>query len=192
MKKTNKILAIILAALLAMTTGITAFADYPVLKENELYGINIVDVAEETVTFMFQPKETSEYVLRSYNNDEDDEIDPYVFLYDEYWEYVASADDNYEDLNFTLRFIAEAGEVYYIEVGSYVGEDSFDIMIEACDEHTECFDNDFDGYCDWCDELLCEHICHKGGIAGFFWKIINFFNSLFFINPVCDCGAWHY
>ena len=38
----------------------------------------------------------------------------------------------------------------------------------------------------------CEHNCHKDGITGFFWKIVNFFSKLFGINPVCECGATHY
>ncbi|MGN0447438.1 MAG: CotH kinase family protein [Acutalibacteraceae bacterium] len=38
----------------------------------------------------------------------------------------------------------------------------------------------------------CDHICHKGGIEGFFWKIINIFNKLFGINKVCECGIKHY
>ncbi len=192
MKKYSKIIAVAMAVLMIMMTSITAFADYPVLTEGELHGVNIVGEVEETVTFTFQSDETAEYVLRSYNNEEDDDIDPFVYVYDEDWEYIASGDDTDEDYNFVVSFTAEAGAVYYIEVASYLGDDSFDIMIEACDEHTECYDNDYDAYCDWCDELLCDHICHKGGIGGFFWRIINFFNSFFFINPFCECGAWHY
>ncbi len=53
-------------------------------------------------------------------------------------------------------------------------------------------DNDKDGYCDICDELLCDHDCHRGGFAGFFWKISNFFNKLFGTNKYCECGAAHY
>lgn len=54
------------------------------------------------------------------------------------------------------------------------------------------FDNDPDGYCDGCGELLCDHNCHKGGIAGFFWKIGNFFNKIFRTKQYCECGAAHY
>lgn len=58
-------------------------------------------------------------------------------------------------------------------------------------------DNDNDGYCDECEELLdpsveCDHNCHKGGILGFFWKIARFFNKLFGINKYCECGVAHY
>ena len=38
----------------------------------------------------------------------------------------------------------------------------------------------------------CSCNCHKGGIAGLFWKIINFFNKLFKNNQECKCGAKHW
>ncbi len=38
----------------------------------------------------------------------------------------------------------------------------------------------------------CDHMCHSDGIMGFFWRIINFFNFLFGLEPVCYCGEWHY
>ncbi len=58
-------------------------------------------------------------------------------------------------------------------------------------------DNDGDGYCDADNELLdpsveCDHNCHKDGISGFIWKIINFFNKLFGLNKTCSCGVAHY
>ncbi len=49
-----------------------------------------------------------------------------------------------------------------------------------------------DGYCDTCDEKVCDHNCHKGGISGFFWKIANFFNKLFGTKKYCECGYAHY
>lgn len=39
------------------------------------------------------------------------------------------------------------------------------------------------------DDCSCN--CHKGGIAGFFFKIINFFQKLFGMNKVCACGVKH-
>ncbi len=64
-------------------------------------------------------------------------------------------------------------------------------------EATGHADNDNDGYCDGCDYLVdpsveCEHACHKGGIRGFFWKIIKFFFRLINIQQYCDCGKLHY
>ena len=37
----------------------------------------------------------------------------------------------------------------------------------------------------------CECKCHQGGIAGFFYKIVLFFQKLFGNNLVCECGAEH-
>ena len=53
-------------------------------------------------------------------------------------------------------------------------------------------DLDVDAHCDHCDELLCDHDCHRGGITGFFWKITNFFNKIFGSNKTCSCGVAHY
>lgn len=38
----------------------------------------------------------------------------------------------------------------------------------------------------------CDHMCHQDGFLGFIWSIINFFCSIFGINPFCECGAAHY
>lgn len=89
-------------------------------------------------------------------------------------------------------------------------------IITSCAEHT---DNDNDGICDNCNTEVvsdapdtpevpdmpggadtpdtpsvddCDHLCHKDGIMGFFWKIIRFFQKLFKANPVCECGMAHY
>ena len=59
-------------------------------------------------------------------------------------------------------------------------------------------DDNSDGICDRCGESLsdspvkCDHICHKKGIAAFFYKIIRFFWKLFGVNKYCTCGAAHY
>lgn len=37
----------------------------------------------------------------------------------------------------------------------------------------------------------CSCNCHKGGISGFFFKLINFFEKLFGKNKVCVCGVKH-
>ena len=37
----------------------------------------------------------------------------------------------------------------------------------------------------------CSCNCHKGGLAGLFFKIINFFQKLFGKNKVCTCGVAH-
>ena len=56
-------------------------------------------------------------------------------------------------------------------------------------------DKDGDGICDNCDKDLTENctcLCHKGGIAGFFYKIIRLFWKIFKINRKCVCGKIHY
>lgn len=40
------------------------------------------------------------------------------------------------------------------------------------------------------DDCSCN--CHKGGIAGFFFKIILFFQKIFRTNKTCSCGVNHY
>ncbi len=53
-------------------------------------------------------------------------------------------------------------------------------------------DNDNDGYCEVCDEQICDHACHKSGISGFFWKLISFFCRLVGTQQYCECGNLHY
>ena len=50
-------------------------------------------------------------------------------------------------------------------------------------------DNDGNGYCDVCDENICDHKCHKGG---FLWRITLFFSKIFRTNKMCECGVAHY
>lgn len=69
-----------------------------------------------------------------------------------------------------------------------------------------CSDNNGDGVCDGCNKDLgtkkpinpttpddnCSCDCHKGGIAGFFFKLILLFQKIFGINKTCGCGINHY
>ena len=76
------------------------------------------------------------------------------------------------------------------------------IYCSVCDEEisrdtvvinaTGHLDKHNDGICDVCDIQLCDHDCHKDGISGFFWRIINVFNMLFSLNKTCECGVLHY
>ena len=56
--------------------------------------------------------------------------------------------------------------------------------------------HDFDGsgckYCDYDKSDDCGCNCHKGGIAGFFFKLILFFQKIFKTNKTCSCGVNHY
>lgn len=38
----------------------------------------------------------------------------------------------------------------------------------------------------------CSCNCHKAGIMGIIWKILNFFYKLFGMNKTCECGITHY
>lgn len=57
--------------------------------------------------------------------------------------------------------------------------------------------HDFDGSecknCDYDKADDCGCNCHKGGIAGFFFKLILFFQKIFKTNQICEgCGIKHY
>ncbi len=72
-----------------------------------------------------------------------------------------------------------------------------DWFVEITEKATGHKDANNDGYCDNCNEDIapekhCTHICHKGGISRFFYKIARFFWKLFKINKECSCGAMHY
>ena len=84
--------------------------------------------------------------------------------------------------------------------GTYVCLVTFDGQrFEVSDEVeiTECkhsYTDGNDATCDLCEYNRaenCECNCHKGGIAGFFFKIVLFFQKLFGQNKVCACGMNH-
>ena len=86
------------------------------------------------------------------------------------------------------------------EVGTYVCIVTFDgSRFEASDEVeiTECkhsYTDGNDAICDLCEYNRAENCgckCHQGGIAGFFFKIVLFFQKLFGQNKVCACGMNH-
>ena len=53
-------------------------------------------------------------------------------------------------------------------------------------EGSKCTNCDFNK----ADDCSCK--CHKGGISGFFFKLILFFQKLFRTNKTCSCGVSHY
>ena len=107
--------------------------------------------------------------------------------------YRAEEDGTYTDMN----AVYENGYMVFTT-------EHFSIYVMTVEELTapsdpECthVDNDDDGYCDECDELLetedeCECNCHKTGIAKFFFDFILFFQKLFGSNKTCACGVAHY
>ena len=192
MKKFNKVLAVALAVLMLMMTSIPAFADkhnYGEVEVGELINCNIVD---ENMEFTFVAPYTGEFLVEACQDVLfDDYFDVYVYVYDAYGNEIAYDDDSGKNGGFAAPFIGYEGETYYIEIGTYSEQDSFFLLVSDF-FHEYCFDNNYDGYCDGCDELLCDCDCHEDGILGFFWSIKNFFNRLFRIDEQCECGAWHW
>ncbi len=104
---------------------------------------------------------------------------------DSYTEVIAKLEKhNYESV-ITAPTCSEQGyTTYTCECGdSYV-----DDYVNATGHE----DNHNDGICDVCNTQLCDHDCHKEGIKGIFWRIINIFNMLFGLNKTCSCGVAHY
>lgn len=86
------------------------------------------------------------------------------------------------------------------EAGTHVCIVTFDgCRVEVSDEVeiTECkhsYTDGNDATCDLCEYNRAENCgckCHQGGIAGFFFKIVLFFQKLFGQNKVCACGMNH-
>ncbi len=195
MKKFNKVLAVVLAVLMLMMTSVTAFADYARFPLNE--SLDCYMEAGDSWTLTFTTRSEGWYVLNGYLYE--DGADPYVRVSDsDGYEIVYADDSAYGSRECEAWFYAERGKTYYIEVGNYgytddgIASVSFYLEKENEYSHVCCWDYDEDGYCDWCDYQLCDHNCHKGGIVGFFWSITNFFNMIFGLNEVCDCGVYHW
>lgn len=195
MKKTSKVLAVALAVLMLMMTSVTAFAALPRMPMDEMVDCYMEE--GDYVEYSFSTRNEGWYVLNGYSME--DGADPYIRVTDSYGDEIAYGDDSaYGSLECEVWFYAERGETYYFELGNYgltedgIASVSFYFEAENEDSHVCCWDYDGDGYCDWCWEQICGHSCHKGGIAGFFWSIANFFNRLFRINEVCECGYYHW
>ena len=69
--------------------------------------------------------------------------------------------------------------------------DTYTETIEKLKEHT-FGDKDEKCECGFDRTEGCSCNCHKGGISGFFFKIILFFQKIFKSNQVCMCGIKHY
>lgn len=197
MKKFNKVLAVALAVLMLMMTSIPAFADYELSKMPMNEWDECYMAQDDYIEYYFTTKDEGWYVLNGRADEEG--ADPYIRVTDVYGDEIAYGDDSaYGSYDCEVWFYAEKGETYYIELGNYGLTDdgiaSVSFYCEAENEfsHMYCWDYDYDGYCDWCGDLVCDCNCHQGGILGFFWSIGNFFNRLFRINEFCECGAWHW
>lgn len=106
-------------------------AEVPI-KEAKLNETNTVYIPEEDaeVVVKFTPTETGKYVICSDNGGDDENIDPYVDIYDSNGDEVEDDDDHDGSYNFYCIFEAEAGETYYIELSCYDGDVEYDYIIE--------------------------------------------------------------
>lgn len=197
MKKTSKVLAVALAVLMLMMTSVTAFADSELPRIPMDEWIECYMPGDYSEEYYFTTRNEGWYVLYGYADEEG--ADPYIRVTDVDGDVVVFADDSiYENRDCEAWFYAERGKTYYIELGNYgytedeIASVSFLLEAENEDSHCLCWDEEPDGCCDWCGWQYCDHNCHKGGIAGFFWSITNFFNMLFRLNPYCECGAMHW
>ncbi|MBR2952989.1 MAG: leucine-rich repeat domain-containing protein [Clostridia bacterium] len=122
-----------------------------------------------------------------------------------YTTYTCECGDSYVDdyIDATGHTPADAVEENYVApTCTENGSKEVVVYCSVCDEEiskdtvtleaTGHEDADNDGYCNDCDFQICNHHCHKSGILGFLWKILNIFNRIFGLNKVCECGAAHY
>lgn len=107
--------------------------------------------------------------------------------------------------NHTLITVKEAVDVSCLQDGS-----TAHVYCLGCDyvkvseviPATGHIDSDGDSYCDACSIYLtekdggvvtCGCNCHKQDtISRLIFKLINFFNKIFGLNQICECGALHY
>lgn len=110
--------------------------------------------------------------------------------------YLKSHSHNYANSSTTAPTCTNKGyTTYFCDCGaSYIGNYV---------NKTSHIDNNGDKKCDYgCGYVFgtsapdtpdndCSCNCHKGGLAGLFFKIINFFQKLLGKNKICACGAAH-
>lgn len=106
------------------------------------------------------------------------------------WQVVVPSDCLEKGVSKRLCKECGAGEFRYDDLAPHKDKNK-DNKCDVCSETLSIFtptvpDDDAEGDCS------CK--CHKGGIAGFFWKIGNFFAKLFRIKSkqICACGAYHF
>ncbi len=129
MKKISKTLSVIMAILMVLAViSISASAATDTIKLNETKSVTAPKDAYKELTFT--PEADGKYVVYS-DNGGNDEIDPYVYVYDAFGTQIASDDDNdYTwDYNFCCEFEAEAGEVYYLQFCAYDDTVTYDVTV---------------------------------------------------------------
>lgn len=130
MKKTRKILAAVMAIVMIVAAiPMTAFAADYTISLNETKSVTAPKDAYAELTFT--PEADGKYVVYSDNGGKDDEIDPYVYVYDSLGNEIGYDDDNdYTwSYNFCCEFEAEAGEVYYLQFCAYDDTVTYDVTV---------------------------------------------------------------
>ena len=80
-----------------------------------------------------------------------------------------------------------------VENGYFVFTTDHFSIYSVVELHEHSFgDKDAECSCGFDRTEGCSCNCHKGGIAGFFFKIILFFQKIFKTNKECKCGIYHY
>ena len=99
-----------------VNTQITAVSKHEFVGEDVYVDSSkYVSVSENGTVFRFIPQYSGTYNIYSYNNSGD----PFVYLYDEYWNQLEYNDDGNGGGNFRLQYYFVAGETYYINVCAY-------------------------------------------------------------------------
>ncbi len=133
MKKTNKVLSIILAVLMIFTAlPMTVSAEDGNI---ELGVTKSVSIADDSVKVEFTPTESGKYALLS-DNSKDYSVDPHVMVYDSDNNLVAQGDDEGREANFYCIFEAVANSTYYVYLGAYQENVEYDYMIKRYVEIT--------------------------------------------------------
>ncbi len=89
--------------------------------------------ARVSVSVRFIPAESGIYVIYSDNGGDDENIDPYVNIYDSNGDLIAVNDDDGQSRNFCCYLAAEAGERYLIELCSLYSEVEYDYTVKHID-----------------------------------------------------------
>ncbi|MBE6786728.1 MAG: leucine-rich repeat domain-containing protein [Ruminococcaceae bacterium] len=88
---------------------------------------SVTTIRGKNVYYEFTPSVNSTYYLESFSDSE--VIDPYVYLYDENFNQIASDDDSRYDLDFKLECDLEAGKTYYFGIDGRNREETITVKL---------------------------------------------------------------
>ncbi len=102
------------------------------VEPDETNTVYIPDV-NTSVFVKFIPAESGTYVICSDNGGDDENIDPYVNIYDSNGDLITASDDDGQSYNFCCFFDAAAGEKYLIKLCSYTSDVEYDYTVKHID-----------------------------------------------------------